>query len=324
MATPPPLPPRPGKPLPAIPGQPKTPAAASAVAAAKAGPPVGRDLKEIGEKVAANPSLAKRFLRSGAFSSYRRLAGKGTVSGLLKMGQSAISAGLGNIPIPGVGGVIERAFDNTCNLIRRKIHKDKANNLTYAVAPEDKIKFELKELGATVADWDGYRWKVQHAVDEYKKATTDILKADYGGRPPCDAWVRVFAKYYYIHSRVKKFQASVTSVLELAKELDKWLDAVDKAATAEEAKLDAAYQTAHATLANLPSDDHEPCSEYKCMFKTKSWTCATYVPTSNEALFLVRGAKYVWSWGVGDPITTAVGTGAAQGVDAMNISNSVF
>jgi hypothetical protein len=280
-----------------------------------------RDLKDIGNKVAANPSLAKRFLRSGAFSSYRRLGGKGTVSGLLKMTQTVVSAGLGNIPIPGVGGLLERAFDNTCNAIRAKVHNDKAKALSYAVAPEDKIKFELKELGAAVADWDGYRWKITHAIDEYKKATTEILSANYGGRPPCDAWVRVWAKYFYRHSRIQKFHTSVQAVTELAKELDKWLDSVDDAATKEEAKLDAAYKLAFEDLKKLPADDHKECSEYKCIFNTKAWTSATYVPTSNEALFLIKGAKYVWSWGVGDPLGTAAGTGVGQ---ASTLAPNIF
>lgn len=162
-----------------------------------------RDLQEIAKVVVANPTIGKRILHSKFLSPHRRAvqspgaAASYAASALKKAGTLA----LGQIPVPAVGSIIDKAWTATCDAIRTKVHTSRIE------APAnlgERVKFELKEIGGMVEDWDSYRWKIAHSVEQFNKAVNEVKTQPTNA--PCDTWVRVWAKYYYIGSRIAKLR----------------------------------------------------------------------------------------------------------------------
>lgn len=260
-----------------------------------------RDLEGIAKTVVANPTLGKRFLHSKILSPHRRaVQSKEAMASYVASGlRKGVSLGLGQIPVPVVGAVVDKAFGAACDAIRKK-HLQ--HHVTYPANLDERVKFELKDIGGEVEDWDRYRWKISHAVEQYNKTTMEVQQGI--SSAPCDTWVRVWSKYYYLGSRIGKLRESVEAMRAILLEVDTWLDSVEQSYGNTQLQIKALYDKDIAQLKTMQV--HDTCSDTKCMFKQGQWTSQKSVPTSEGALFLVKGASKVAEILLNDPISDAV------------------
>ena len=306
-SSPPPLPPRPNRTL-APAGSPQSKSGGpssplSPKAALAAPPPLGRDLRQIAQLVLAFPSIGKKILHSKFLSSHRSAvqspgaAGSYVASGM----QKGVSAGLSAIPLPVVGTLLDKAWTAACEALRSKLH---SGHLTATATPEERVKFELKDLGDTVGEWDRYRWKVAHAVEEYNKAARELQQNL--AKAPCDAWVRMWVKYLYLEKRVRVLRESVEAVRGILDETDGWLVTVETNHKTAYQQIESQFKQSGAQLQSAGMAAHEKCSDTKCMFKKASWTSSALVPTSETAKFLVKGVSVVANVLGNDPIGDSI------------------
>jgi hypothetical protein len=260
-----------------------------------------RDLQQIAKSVVANPTVGKKVLHSSFFDPHRRaVQSKGAFGSYVASGvKKGVSIALGQIPVPAVGMILDKAWSAANDAIRTKLHQ---NHITSVATTEEKVKFELKEIGSDVADWDRYRWKIAHAVEQYNKVTNEVRQAI--SSAPCDTWVRVWAKYYYLASRIAKLRASVEAVRAILKEVDEWLEGVEKSYSSTQAQIQGLFDKDVAGLKIMQV--HDTCSDTKCMFKQGQWTAKANVPTSDAANFFIAATSKAVSVMLDDPISDAV------------------
>lgn len=265
-----------------------------------------KNLQQIGASVAVNPTIGKRVRHSKIVSPFRR-AGQSPgalASAAAGAVQKGVSVAFGQIPVPLVGSVLDKAWGLLGDKLR-DYHV--AGHLKGNPSNEDKVKFELKAIGGAVADWDNYRWKVNHAAEQYNKAAAQFSET--ATKAPCDAWVRVWAKFYYLISRVDKLRESVEAVRAICDATDEWLITVETNAKKGHEELKKQYDKEVAMLKQMQV--HDTCSEDKCMFKTGSYVAKANVPTSGTALFLIKGVSEISKLALSDPLSTAVDTGTS-------------
>jgi hypothetical protein len=260
-----------------------------------------KNLQEIGASVAANPTIGKRVRHSKHLSPFRRAGqSKGAfasaTAGAVKKG---VSIAFGQIPVPGVGMVLDKAW----TLLAEKLRAyHVAEHIKGAPDNADKVKFELKAIGGAVADWDNYRWKVNHAAEQYKKAAAEFSET--ATEAPCDSWVRVWAKFYYLISRVDKLRESVEAVRAICDATDEWLTDVETSIKREHQQIKAQYDKEKVQLGQMQV--HDTCSDDKCMFKQGSYMAKASVPTSGVALYMIKGASTVAAMAMDDGLSKTV------------------
>lgn len=259
-----------------------------------------RDLQDIAKSVVANPTIFKKIRHSGFMAGARRTvqSKESAASGAFQGFKKGISVAIGFIPLPVLPALMDKAWDAFATYLKarqRQGHIDSPVNLT------DKVKFELKTIGEDVAEWDGYRWKIQHACDQYNKAVQDVTKSM--ETAPCDTWVRVWAKYYYLGSRVEKLRHSVAAMRVVCDEVDVWLLKVEDDTAAAYKKADTVFNTEVEQLKK--GQFHDSCSEQKCMFKQGQYTKQITVPTSDAAKFFIKVTSLV-SGNLTDHMSSAV------------------
>jgi hypothetical protein len=259
-----------------------------------------RDLHEIAKTVIANPTVGKKVLHSSFLSPHRRaVQSKGAFASYALGGlKKGVTIALGQIPVPMVGSLLDKAWTAANDKIRAKLHKNHIN----AVNTEEKVKFRLKELGNDVGDWDRYRWKIAHAVEQFNKVSAEVQKGI--DSAPCDTWVRVWAKYEYLASRIAKLRVSVEAMRATLDACDEWLDSVEQACTTKEPQIRAMYDKDVAQLKLMQV--HDTCSDTKCMFKKGQWTAKANVPTSSMADFFIKATSTTLDIVADDPIGDAV------------------
>lgn len=224
-----------------------------------------------------------------------------------------VKGGFGLIPVPVVGAVCKKAWDAGDKLVREKLHK---NNLKNAVSIEQKVKFELKAIGGEVAEWDRYRWKIAHAVEQFNKTSSEIQAGI--SSAPCDAWVRVWAKYEYLLARIAKLRTSVEMMRAVLDETDKWLDEVETACTNKGPQIQALYDKDVSRFKNVDVRIHDACSDYKCVYGTGAWEKKGDVPTSGAAKFFINATSKSLELGFdNDPLGFAVDQVADFGKDSI-------
>lgn len=260
-----------------------------------------RDLQQIAKTVVSNPTVGKKILHSAFFDPHRRaVQSKGAFASYAAAGvKKGVSIALGQIPVPLVGAILDKAWTAANEAIRVKLHQ---NHITPVATNEEKVKFELKDLGNDVGDWDRYRWKIAHAVEQYNKVTDQVRQGI--SSAPCDTWIRVWAKYYYLAARVAKLRASVEAMRAVLKETDEWLDGVEKAYSTNQTQLQALYDKDVNGLKTMQV--HDTCADTKCMFKQGMWTSKGNVPTSDAANFFIAATSKVVNVLLDDPISDAV------------------
>jgi len=247
-----------------------------------------RDLQDIARSVVANPSVFKQVRHSGALSPFRRAvqskgaAASAAASVVKKLGSTAISF----IPVPALPALIDAAWSKLTDQLKKvqlNKHIESPANL------EDKVKFELKVIGDQVASWDSYRWKVAHAAEQFNKAAQEALQTM--NTAPCDTWVRVWAKYYYLGSRMQKLRASVAAVRAITEEVDVWLLSVEQSYEQVYPKVEAQFAKDVAMLKTMQA--HDSCSDVKCMFKSGQYLKQVTVPTSDPAKFFIKATSAI-------------------------------
>ena len=257
-----------------------------------------RDLREIARSVAENPTVGKRILRSRAMRSHRRaVQSKGAMASYALSGlQKVVSFGFGQIPVPVVGNVADKAWSYANDKAREA---RLGHNRAMAVSSSDKVKFSLKAIGGEMADLDNHRWKIAHAIEQCNKAEADQ------SRPPCDQVVRLWAKRKYLTRRIEKLEANLLAMQGVIDATKEWLEEVKASGNLKtEQEL---TQQASSHLQNLRNADHGEGREEFCMFGTKSWTSQKSVPTSEFADFFVKAAGEVSAAALTDPVGDALG-----------------
>ena len=260
-----------------------------------------RDLQEIAKTVVANPTVGKKILHSSFLSSHRSaIQSKGAFASYVASGvQKGVSIALNQIPVPLVGSILDKAWTAACEAIKSKVHE---KHINYPGNLGERVKFELKEISSQVEDWDRYRWKVSHAVEQFNKVCTEVQKGI--SSAPCDTWVRVWAKYYYLGSRIGKLRESLEAVRAILLETDIWLDSVEKSYATAHSQIETQYNKDVAMLKTMQV--HDTCSDTKCMFKQGQWTSSMNVPTSETAKFFIKGASTIVNVLGDDPLSDAV------------------
>lgn len=245
-----------------------------------------RDLQDIAKSIVANPTVFKQVRRSGFMSGARRSvqSKEAFASGIYKGSKKVVSTAISFVPIPALASILDAAWGKTHEYLKaRQInsHVEAPANL------DEKVKFELKVIGGMVADWDSHRWKVHHAAEQFKAAATEATQTMVTA--PCDTWVRVWAKYFYLGSRIQKLRASVAAVRAVTDEVDVWLQKVEQDYENTYTKAKAQYDTDVQQLKQMQV--HDTCSKYKCMFKDGSYTKQVTVPTSDPAKFFIKATS---------------------------------
>ncbi len=245
-----------------------------------------RDLEEIGKMIVANPSVGKKVRHSQFLHPLRRAVQSpgAAASFAFSTVQKLASAATNLIPVPMVGSIVDKAWTKACNLIRQYHHKRK---IKYPANLAERVKFELKEIGAQVADWDRFRWKISHAVEQYNKACEELRSSS--DKPPCDMWVRFWAKYYYLGSRIGRLRESMEAMRAIMEEVDVWLMQVEENYSRAHTVMEAQYRAEFEQLKKMQV--HDNCSDTKCMFKQAEWTSSAFVPTSDAAQFFIKASS---------------------------------
>lgn len=259
-----------------------------------------RDLQDIAKSVVANPTVFKKVRHSGALSPFRRtVQSKGAMaSGAASVAKKGVSVAIGFIPLPVLPALLDKAWDKLSEYLKarqRNAHIQSPANL------DEKVKFELKTIGEEVANWDNYRWKVQHAVEQFNKAATEATQSM--ATTPCDTWVRVWAKYYYLGQRMEKLRFSVEAVRAVTEEVDVWLLSVEQSYEEAFGKADVQYKTDVAQLKT--GQFHDSCSDNKCMFKSGQYLKQMTVPTSDASKYFIKGVSMAVG-SVTDKLSSAV------------------
>ena len=153
-----------------------------------------------------------------------------------------------------------------------------------------------------MADWDRYRWKVSHAVEQFNKASAEVQSGI--SSAPCDTWVRVWAKYEYLASRIAKLRVSIEAVRATLDACDEWLNSVEQDYTSKGTQIKTMYDKDVAQLKLMQV--HDTCSDTKCMFKRGQWTSKGNVPTSSLADFFIKASSTTLDVIADDPIGDAV------------------
>lgn len=262
-----------------------------------------RDLQGIAKSMVANPSVGKRIRHSRAFSPFRRAGqSKGAfASATFGLVQKGVSTAIGLIPVPVVGSLVDKAWGKLNELGRAKHYKQ---HIDFPVNSADRVKFELKTIGDEVADLDRYRWKISKAVANYNKVASEVMQGI--DSAPCDAWVRVWAKYYYLGSRIGKLRDAIDGLQAILLEADIWLDQVEQSYEKPFEQMKAQYEKDVRQLKTM-AGAHEACSKHTCMFKMGRWTDKPTVPTSRVANFFVKAAGELSTTFGDDPVGDAVG-----------------
>lgn len=256
-----------------------------------------RDLREIARIVAENPTVGKKILRSRAMRSHRRaVQSKGAAASYaLKGVQKVVSFGFGQIPVPVVGSVLDKAW-GVANDAARKARL--GHNKAMAVSPADQVKFKLKSLGSEMGDLDSHRWKIAHAIEQCNKAEADTT------RPPCDQVVRLWAKRKYLTHRIVKLEMMLTAMQAVIDVTRAWLD--DVKASGNLKTENELTQAVAPHLRALQGADHSECREEFCVYGTKDWTKKTSV-ASTEFNDFFKKVGDVAEVAFGDPLGDALG-----------------
>jgi hypothetical protein len=242
-----------------------------------------KDLKDIATSVVANPTVFKQVRRSGAISPFRRsVQSKGAMaSAAASAGRKGVSVAISFIPLPVFPDLLGKAWDATADYLTSRAHKAHINSPQNLA---EKVKFSLKELGDAVSNWDNYRWKIEHASKQLEKAGKEAVTSMTS--KPCDTWVRVWAKYIYLGSRIEKLRASVASIRAITDEIEVWLLSVEQKYQTDFVAVQAAYDKDVTMLKT--GQFHDSCSDVKCMFKRGSYTKQASVPTSDPSKFFIK------------------------------------
>lgn len=258
-----------------------------------------RDLQDIAKGVVANPSVAKKALHSSFVAPFRSAANsKGSFASKVAAPalQKGVSIALSKIPVPVVNDLLQKAFDAACVAIKKKLHE------RHVEAPQnlaEKVKFELKDIADQFQDWDRYRWKVSHAAEQYNKVSEEVLAGI--NTAPCDTWVRVWSKYYYLGSRIAKLRASVEAVRAILLEVDVWLDSVEQSYASTQQQVENQYNKDVAQLKIMQV--HDTCADNRCMFKQGQYNKP---PSAVENFFIKATSKAASAAGGDDPIGKAI------------------
>lgn len=245
-----------------------------------------KDLEDIAKSIVANPTIFKQVRRSGSLSPFRRsVQSKGAaLSAAATVGRKGVSTAISFIPLPVLPDLLGKAWDKVGDYLKKRqvqSHIDAPMNLA------DKVKFSLKTIGDGVADWDNYRWKIEHASEQLEKAGREAVTSM--ETAPCDTWVRVWSKYYYLGSRIEKLRSSVSAVRAIVDEIEVWLLAVEQKYQSDFAAVNNAYQKDKTMLKT--GQFHDSCSDVKCMFKRGNYKSQLTVPTSNASKFFIKVAS---------------------------------
>jgi hypothetical protein len=258
-----------------------------------------RDLQDIAKGVVANPTVATKAFHSSFAAPFRSAANsKGSFGSKVAapLAQKGISIALSKIPVPVLNSLLQNAFDAACKAIRKKLHE------RHVEAPQniaEKVKFELKDIADQFTDWDRYRWKVSHAAEEYNKVAKDVLEGI--NTAPCDTWVRVWSKYYYMGSRIAKLRASVEAVRAILLEVDVWLDSVEQSYSTTQQQVQSQFDKDIPQLKAMQV--HDTCADNRCMFKQGQYNKA---PSGAEDFFTMAASKAAAAAGGDDPIGKAI------------------
>ncbi len=266
-----------------------------------------QDLVELAEEYVNNPSIGKRIRRSRALAGIRRGVHKPGVT-WLNMSAKGIGFGISKIPVPILNDLLKAAWTATVKNLKAHSHK---TALGGSPSTADRVKFELKELGDTVGQWDRYRWKIAHAIEEVNKQVEECKKMT---NAPCDLWVKLLAKRMYLVKRVAKLRVSVVAVQEICHVTLTWLDQVEQNLELNEQKTEQIFKKDVAQLKRF-AGAHGGCSPEFCMHQARTPSMRRSVPVRDWSRWLVSATGTVTSNMAGevDPIDTTVKTSEGKG-----------
>lgn len=216
-----------------------------------------RNLWEIGDELAKNPSMWTRVKHSSKGTSVRRV---GKASNIPKALAKGGAMALKQIPVPILRDVLSAAVDKGYDMAkgyhRRKYQVDKAND------DASRAKFGWKDMN--VQDMDRYRWKVADAMKSLNSTTAkfnqNFPKYATDGKV-CDAYVRVTKEYAYTCKRSLKLRKKALAIRTLCDYTLAWLDEVDHGLNTwvSSNKLDLTQK-----VLALGEDAHEACEPTVC------------------------------------------------------------
>lgn len=234
------------------------------------------DLVKVAKNIVYNPSMKTRVFNSRALNPFRRGA-KAPLSTAGTAASKALGLAASFIPIPPLKCLVQGAFAYATKKIRSLSHQHK---LSVSPPPEEQVKFELKEIGNTVANWDRYRWKVQQAIQDLNDKTGSLSKPTTDG--VCEQWVAYFEKIIYARKRVQKLRDSLIAVEAIHEMTREWLAEVDNALSSQENRVVSKYRSIENAMARDASA-HDNCSSGCCMLSPT--TVAPDVPDSPNGIF---------------------------------------
>jgi hypothetical protein len=188
---------------------------------------MARNLWDLGNEYANNPSMLTRIMHSSKGTAVRRSVKGSTIP---KIFASAGAYALKNVPIPILNDLlnaaVNKAYEVGKNYYRNKYQKPKD-----AKTAEDRIntvKFGWKDMD--VQDMDRYRWKVASSLEDLNKAT-DNFKKNYANILTegnfCDEFIKVTTDFAYAHKRVEKLRKKATEIQVLTSLTLEWLNEVE-------------------------------------------------------------------------------------------------
>lgn len=180
-----------------------------------------RNIWELGEKIAYNPSIWTRVKHSSAGTSLRRSVKRSTgAKAVFKVGGFLLK----QVPVP----VIKDMLAVVSDAVHQKLRSmTKERKLKGATTNEKKAKWSWKDMD--VQDVDRFRWKVTDAMRDFEKErhafVQNVDKHAESGKI-CDAFVKVSTAFFYAHKRHDKLKKKIEALRAVCDVTDAWLSEV--------------------------------------------------------------------------------------------------
>jgi len=182
-------------------------------------PPPARqkDILDVGQRLYENPSLFKTIRHSRFADPFRRKSA-------YSLFQGAAQLALGAIPFPGLKELAQKMEEKGANYLKGKYanyKRAKAQNL------EHQVKWDWKK-GFNIEQFDRYRFKVKHGLDEVKKSYDALINSNADSTSICNDASKAYSKFLYLEHRIGKFRQKIAELKVMAEETDQWLASVQE------------------------------------------------------------------------------------------------
>jgi len=227
---------------------------------------IKKNVWDLGEEIADNPSLKTRISHSSKGTAFRRaFTSKGAfVSKLTGAGINVGSFVVKLLPIPIVAELSSSAIPKLYKFGKKKMNRRSKNHVASkweAPSIETNVKFGWKSM--SVADMDKNRWKIYHAVEDLNKTISKYQGRWFDSGSLCSPLVDVATHHAYVLKRTGKMKEDLVKLIDLSLQTNDWLNGIED--DMKKAKEELKYMVVSRAEFFTNPDFHGNCNPSTCM-----------------------------------------------------------